>query len=63
MVRLRSAGLTKSYRRSLRESGVWLLGLVQELGKTLSASDGADVVDKRLERAVELAYKKNGCIE
>ena len=58
MVRLRSAGLTKSYRKSLRESGVWLLGLVQELGKTLSASDGADVVDKWLERAVELAYKR-----
>ena len=58
MVRLRSAGLTKSYRMSLRESGVWLLGLVPELGKTLSASDGADVVDKWLERAVELAYKR-----
>ena len=58
MVRLRSAGLTKSYRKSLRESGVWLLGLVQELGKTWSASDGADVVDKWLERAVEVACKR-----
>ena len=58
MVRLRSAGLSRGYRRNLREAGAWLLTLVQELGKDLSRADPPHVVDRWLERAVEAAYAR-----
>lgn len=57
MVRLRSAGLSRTYRRNLREAGFWLLALVQRLGKTLTRDDPPHVVDRWLERAVDAAYQ------
>ena len=47
-MRLRSAGLSRGYRRSLREAGAWLLTLVQRLGKNLSRDDPPHVVDRWL---------------
>lgn len=57
MVRLRSAGLSRTYRRNLREAGFWLLALVQRLGKTITRDDPPHVVDRWLERAVDAAYQ------
>lgn len=58
MVRLRSAGLSKGYRQSLRDAGSWLLDVVTELGMTLKSTDHPHKIDACLERAVELAYKR-----
>lgn len=57
MVRLRSAGLSAGYRRSLREAGEWLLRFVAQKGKVLKKSAPVNVIDKWLERAVEWAHR------
>lgn len=57
MVKLRAAGLSRGYRRSLKEAGLWLLQVVQSLGGSLGRDDPPHVVDRWLERAVEEAFK------
>lgn len=58
MTRLRTAGLSQTYRRNLRSAGVWLLGLVASLGRRLHRDDPPNIVDKWLERGVDEAYQQ-----
>ena len=56
-VKLQDATLSSAYRRHLKEAGVWLLGLVAEMGGTLGPRSSARVVDKWLEKAVNEGYR------
>ena len=58
MTRLRTAGLSQTYRRNLRSAGVWLLGQVASLGRHLHRDDPPNLVDKWLERGVDEAYQQ-----
>lgn len=57
MVKLGAAGLSRSYRRNLREAGAWLVAVVESLGGNLRRSTPPHVVDRWLERAVEECYR------
>lgn len=57
MVRLGAVGLSRSYRRSLREAGWWLVALVETLGFTITRDTPPHLVDRILERAVEAAHR------
>lgn len=57
MVRLGTAGLSRSYRRSLRDAGAWMVGVVEGLGGRLHQGSPPHVVDRWLEKAVEECYR------
>ena len=57
MVRLQSVGLSKSYRRSLRDAGLFLLRLAAANGWCISRQTSPQVLDRWLEALVEEAHK------
>ena len=58
MVRLRSLGLSSTYRRGLRDAGYSLLNRAHRLGGVLDKHTPIRRVDRWLERAVEVAYEE-----
>ncbi len=57
MVRLQSVGLSKSYRRSLRDAGLFLLRLAAANGWCINRQTSPQVLDHWLEALVEEAHK------
>lgn len=58
MVKLGAVGLSRTYRRSLKEAGQRMLVVVESLGGNLRLSSAPQVVDQWLERAVNECYKR-----
>ncbi|CAE7526448.1 unnamed protein product, partial [Symbiodinium pilosum] len=54
---LRSANLTPSYRQRLRVASVWLFDLACSLGARLTRKTPAPVIDRVLERCIDVAYQ------
>ncbi|CAE7035325.1 unnamed protein product [Symbiodinium sp. CCMP2592] len=46
------------YRRNLRDAGQWLLGVVSDVGGSLSPSSPPQTVDRWLEKAVAVSYER-----
>lgn len=63
MVRLRSLGLSSTYRRGLRDAGYSLLNRVHRLGGVLDKHTPIRRVDRWLERAVEVAYEEGESVQ
>ena len=55
---LKRAALSADYRRNLRDAGQWLLGVVSDLGGTLSPSSSPQMVGRWLEKAVAVSYEQ-----
>ena len=55
--RLRNANLTPAYRQGLRVASVWLFDLACSLGARLTRKTPAPVIDRVLERCIDVAYQ------